>query len=317
MKAKQLLDALLHNWPAKVLSLAAAVLLVLFHNMTGLEERTLSAPLEVRTADGVVPAATPPQRVQVQLRGESEDIFRMEEDDFQFYLDLTAHANPGEYRVPVQVRKRYPAEVFGVVEINIEPAEITVELAERATRTVEVTPSFVGAPPSGYRVQQHSVNPPEVEIAGPADRIAAIERVETEPVDLSGRTGSFTSSVAVRQGDPLVKIPGNSRVELEVVIEEQLALTTFEPVEVVLINLDGDLQPVGDLPSGFIRVQALRGMLDTVGPGQVQLIADAAAVDQPGLHEVPTRPLLPSGILVLRYEPIMVELEFRAVDGAE
>ncbi len=317
MKPKQLLHLLLHNWPAKVLSLAAAVLLVLFHNMTGLEERTLSVPLEVRTADAVVPAETPPERVRVQLRGKSEDIFRMEEGDFEFYLDLTAHANPGEYRVPVQVRKRYPAEAFGVVEINMEPAEITVELAERATRTVEVIPSFVGAPPSGYRVQQHSVNPPEVEIAGPADRVEAIERVETEPVDLSGRTSSFTRSVSVKRGDPLVQIPANARVELEVVIEEQLALTTFEPVELVLINLDGDLQPVGDLPSGFIRVQALRGMLDTVGPGQVQLIADAAEVDQPGLHEVPTRPLLPSGLLVLRYEPTVVELEFQAADDAE
>ncbi len=317
MKPRQLLDTLLRDWPAKVLSLAAAVLLVLFNNMTRLEERSFSAPLEVHTPDALVLNELPPERVRVQLRGESEDIFRLQEGDLEFYLDLTGRSSPGEYRVPVQLRKRYAAEAFGVVEITIQPAEITVSLAERATREVDVVPNFVGAPPSGHRLQQYTLNPPEIEIVGPPERLDAVEWVETEPIELSERTGSFSAKVRLRAPDPLVKLPAGEQVELEAVIEETVVLTTFEPIEVVLINLDRDLEPVGDLPTGLVRVQAMQGIYDTIGPGQVQIIADASGVDGPGVHEVPARPLLPSGMLVLRYEPTVVELEFRELPADE
>ncbi len=310
MNSRRLIAKLIENWPAKVLSLAAAVLLVMFNNMTRLEERTISAPLEVRLSDAVVPAEAPPERVRVRLRGESEDIFRLEEGDLEFYLDLSERTSPGEYRVAVQIDKRYPAEAFGVVEITIEPAEITVELAARESRTVEVVPNFIGAPPSGYRLQQHTLSPPEVEVVGPEERLDTVERVETEPIELTGRTEDFSQTVRLRVPDPLLSLPQGDRVELSAVIEETVVLTTFEPVEVVLINLDGDLEPTGELPDGLVRVQAMQGAFDTIGPGEVQIIADAAEVDGPGTYQLPTRPLLPSGMLVLRYEPTMIELEF-------
>ena len=317
MKPRRLFDALLQNWPPKVLSLAAAVLLVLFHNFTRLEERTLSAPLEIRLPDALVPAEAPPERVRVRLRGEGEDIFRLQEEDLELYLDLSDRSGPGEYRAPVQLRKRYPAESFGVIEIFAEPAEITLSLAERASRQVEVVPSFIGSPPSGYRLQQHTLHPPEVEVVGPAGRLGAIGRIETEPIELTGRTEDFSTTVRLRNPDPLLRIPQGDRIELQAVIEETVVLTTFEPVEVVLINLDGGLEPVGDLPSGSVRVQGMQDIFEAVGPAEVQIIADAAAVDGPGVHQVPARPLLPSGMLVLRYEPTMIELEFREQPDGE
>lgn len=310
MTYRRLLEKLTEHWPAKVLSLAAAVLLVLFNNMTRLEERIISAPLDVRLSDAVVPAEKPPERVRVRLRGESEDIFRLEEGDLEFYLDLSERTSPGQYRVPVQLDKRYPAEAFGVVEISIEPAEITVELAARESRMVEVVPNFIGAPPSGYRLQQHTLNPPEVEIVGPEQRLDAVERIETEPIELTGRTEDFSQTVRLRAPDPLVSLPQGDRAELLAVIEETVVLTTFEPVEVVLINLDGEFELRGELPDGLVRVQAMQGAFDTIGPGEVQIIADASEVDGPGTYQLPTRPLLPSGMLVLRYEPTMIELEF-------
>jgi hypothetical protein len=106
LKSSDLLRRLVHNWPAKILSLAAAVLLVVFNNVSRLEERFFSVPLELKLPAEYVPAAEYPQQVRIVLRGESEEIFRIEEQDIRAYVDLSEHDSSGEYQEPVEIERR-------------------------------------------------------------------------------------------------------------------------------------------------------------------------------------------------------------------
>ena len=75
MAIRKTIDALLADWPAKILSLAAAVLLFFFQSVNRLEERPLSVPLTIIANDDFVPASAYPRTVRLVPRGESNAIY--------------------------------------------------------------------------------------------------------------------------------------------------------------------------------------------------------------------------------------------------
>lgn len=309
MKTNVSIHRLLNNWPAKVLSLAAAVLLVVFNNVSRLEERFFSVPLQLVLPSDHVPAAPYPQRVRITLRGDGDDIFRVLEDDVRAFVDLSAHANDGVYRAAVQVEKRGSALDVEPLEIRVEPTEISVALEERKRRSVEVLPALSGFPPPGFQLGQYQLSPSTVEIQGPRSRVEEVYSIETEDIELSGRSADFSVRVRLVRPDPLVQIIGGDVIEFRGVIEEAVVLQTFEPVETVLLGLPAGLTLASSLPSGSVRVQGRQFDLEQIQRGQVQLVADAAAVTAAGSYQLAVRPDVPRGLLVLRYEPSQIEVE--------
>ncbi|TVR30086.1 MAG: hypothetical protein EA404_13635 [Spirochaetaceae bacterium] len=309
MKISLSIHRLLNNWPAKILSLAAAVLLVVFNNVSRLEERYFSVPLQLVLPADFVPAAPYTQRVRVTLRGDGDDVFRILEDDVRAFADLSDYGNDGVYRVPVQVEKRGSALDVEPLEIRVDPIEISVTLEQRERRSVEVLPSLSGFPPPGYQLGQYQLSPSTVEVQGPRSIVEEVYSIETEDIELAGRNSDFSVRVRLIQPDPLVQIIGGDVVEFRGVIEESVVLHTFEPVETVLLGLAEGLTIVSSLPSGSVRVQGRQFDLDEIQPNDVQLIVDASAISVPGSYQLAVRPDVPRGLLVLRYEPSQIEVE--------
>ncbi len=65
MRNRDFLGRVLADWPAKVLSLCAALLLFFFYQLNRLENRPLSVPLEVKVGADFVPASQYPRSVRV------------------------------------------------------------------------------------------------------------------------------------------------------------------------------------------------------------------------------------------------------------
>ncbi len=304
---------LLQNWPAKILSLAAAVLLVVFNSVSRLEDRYFTVPVRLVLPADFVPATPYTQRVRISLRGEADDIFRILEDDIEAYVDLSAYNSEGVFRAPVQIDRHGAALDVEPLEIRVEPLEIAVTLEERERRSVEVLPRLSGNPPAGYDLGQYQLSPSTVEIQGPRSLVEDVHSIDTEDIELAGRRSDFTVRVRLLRPNQLIRFIGGDVVEFRGVIEEAVVLHTFEPVETVLLDLPPNLTIVSPLPAGSVRVQGRQFDLDEVQAGDVQLVADASAVTGPGTYELPVRPDVPRGLLVLRYEPERVEIE--VVDG--
>lgn len=312
MKGSRFIARLLHNWPAKALSLAAAILLLVFHDISRLEERFFSVPLELELPDGYVPASNFPDNVRVSLRGESEEIFRILEEDIRAYVDLTEHDSAGEFLEPIRVERLGTARGIEPLEIGVEPVEVAITLEETLQKGVEVQPSLSGFPPTGYELTQYQISPSTVEIQGPRSRVAQMEEVTTEDIELTGRREDFNVRVRLQRPDPLVTFLGGDVVEFRGIVEEAVVLHTFDPVETVVLGLDPQLQLDGQLPSGTVRVQGRQLDLEDTEPDQVQLIVDASAITSPGQYVLSVRPDVPQGLIVLRYEPTEVEVTVRA-----
>ena len=314
MNSRALFSRLFSNWPVKVLSIAAAVILVVFYNISRLEDRFFTVPLEVSVAAELIPASGYPETVRIHLRGEPVTLERVREDDVRAILDLTEHSEAGEYVEPVRIRKTGSAFESEPVEIRVEPSQIELRLAERATRSVEVEPTIQGFAPTGYRLSQTQVSPSTVELEGPRRAVEEVNVVRTEEIELSGRREDFTVRVRLIQPEPRISFPGGRVVEFSGIIEETVVLRTIEPVEVILLDLAPELRLVSQLPTGSIRVQGRQIDLEQVTPAQVQIVVDAAGISEPGTYSLEARPSVPQGLVILRYEPTQVQLEVAEVD---
>ncbi|MFW5643285.1 MAG: YbbR-like domain-containing protein [Alkalispirochaeta sp.] len=309
MWIRRLLARTFHNWPAKILSLAAAVLLLVYHDITRLEERFLTVPLELELNEAVVPASTYPRQVRLQIRGESEQVFRVVEDDFRAYLDLRRYSGEEEYTAAVLVERTGAAAGEGILEVVPEPEAVTLRLEERLLKSLEVVPTTSGFPPTGFELVQLLMTPSAVEVEGPRSVLEEIDEVSTEDVDLSDRRENFTERIRLVPPDPLVLFPGGDIVEIRGIIDEAVVLQTFEPVELIVTGLPSDLTIEQDIPTGLIRVQARQIDIEEISSGDLQLTVDASQVDEAGTIRLPVRPVVPGGFVVLRYEPTSVQLE--------
>lgn len=308
MRIRSVVTRLVRNWPAKIISLAAALLLLVYHDITRLEERFVTVPLELQLNDQLVPASNYPQQVRLRLRGESEYVFRVVEDDLQAYLDLRRYDEEGRYTAPVSVARVGSAEGDTTLEISPEPVSVEIVLEEKLLKSVEVVPNTSGFPPTGYELVQILMTPSSVEVEGPRSTVETIEEISTEDVDLSNRREDFTERIRLVGTDPLLRFPGGDIVEIRGIIDEAVVLQTFEPVELLVTGLPEGLAIQQNLPSGLIRVQARQIDVEKVEPGDLQLRVDASQLTEAGVIRLPVRPVVPSRFVVLRYAPTSVQL---------
>lgn len=307
MKGK-LRDRLSRNWPAKVISLAAAVVIVLFNDLAGIQERYFTVPLQLELDEEVVAVETTPSRVRVVLRGEEEVIFGVLEDDIVAYADLTEHGTEGVFRTPVRIRKTGSALDAEVIEIRVEPLEVTVSLEEKLYRSLEVVPNIVGFPPPGYQLNDYRVSPTTVEAVGPRSDVEELQTVLTEEIELAGRREDFSERVRLVQPTTQVRFPGGDVVEFRGVIVETIIQQAFDSVEIRVNDLEEELIITSEIPRGRIVVQGRQIELEELTPDQVQLAVDASRITEPGEYTLPTRPLVPARILPLEFGPARLEL---------
>ncbi len=307
MKSSRLVERVTNNWPAKILSVAAAVLLFFFYRISTLEQRYVTVPLDVVANGYFAPTAPLPATVRVTLRGKADTIFGIRESDIEAYVDLTTYRGAGIYRVPVQIRKKGSA-LNADVEFRVDPIDVGVTLERAVQKSVQVLADIKGFPARGYQLGQYLLTPDRVTVEGPQSRVDAVADVSTDPVDLAGRTADFTSRVDLNVSDPTIRIIGNDSVEFHGVIQPIIIIKTIEPVDIIPMDLAPDLRLRADVTTGSIRIQGDQLAVEKIKPGDITLTVDCAQIRGPGAHILPTRPSVPSGITVLGYSPQSVTI---------
>jgi YbbR domain-containing protein len=169
--------------------------------------------------------ASPPDTVEVRLRGPSGSIGRLLPGEVVAVLDLTAarsgtrlfHLLADEVRVP-----------YGVSVAQVNPAAIPLTFEPSSTRSVPVLPVVDGEPAPGYRVGRIVSTPEQVVVVGPTSHVASVSSATTEPVSVANATGAVLDRVTVGVSNDLVRLdqPQTATVTVEIVaIAEDKRLT--------------------------------------------------------------------------------------------
>lgn len=304
------------NWPAKVLSIAAALLLFSFYRLNRLEDRYISLPLSVSMNDEYVPSSQYPRTVRATLRGESNALFAIQDDDVRASIDLSGYHAEGRYRASVQIERKGSALGVDPLEIRTDPAEIVVAMEKRITRVVPVSPSFKGFLVPGYELISFELSPSEVEVSGPASSVSRVSDVQTDFIELAGRSSDFIVKSRILRNDNLVSVSGPESVEFRAVVQRSLAIRSFEGIAIVGEGLPPELALASALPSGSLRVRSSTTDITGFSPSPGILYADLSELRKPGTYQAKVLSRAPDGFTVERFDPQAVLVTIVAAGNA-
>jgi hypothetical protein len=321
VKRKKRFERLIADWPAKILSLAAAVLLFLFYRINTMEERFFTVPLKVDPPAGLAVARPYPRSVKVTLRGREDSIYSLLEDDVEAYADFGGTGGgEGQFRVPVRVARKGGTANAEPLEIRVEPNEVSLTLEAELKRTVDVEPRFAGAPALGFELIQYTLTPGRVEISGARSVVSPVSTVQSDTIDLAGRTGDFSVEVGILHDNPLIHYPRDAVFVFRGIIREAVIIKSFDDVDIISLDLPPTLRLASLLPKGSIRLQGTQLAIESLAPDQLRLDVDCSRIPGPGTYTLPTSPDIPPDFVVLKYEPRELTLSFipnPAEEGAQ
>jgi hypothetical protein len=299
-------ELILHNWPAKILSVGCALVLFVFYQTSTLEERFFSVPLLIEGAGTMMPANDYPRMVRVTLRGNANSIYSIASSDIEAYIEIDSETEKGMRHFPVQVRKKGTAlgvetgtvAGAGAIEISVDPMEVTIELDTKLSVFISVLPKTRGEVAAGFELTRTTLNPSRIRVEGPDGLVRHYTGLWTEAIDLEGRNADFTVVTRLANTDPLIMIQGESVIEFHGVVRPVMIIRSFTDVPVSAHNLDMRFRLTKPPVSGELRLEGPQNVLETWGPGE-NVFVDCAGITEPGEYDVPLQVRLPANCRLL------------------
>jgi YbbR domain-containing protein len=206
---------LLKNFRLKALALVTASGLWFFLAAGDRVESSFEAAVRyVNVPDNLELNPDQAAAVTVILQGLRPQLRELRNQGVWVEVNLGKVYGPGETTVNIDGQTlKLPG---GVELIKAVPSQLRFSLEKRASREVEVQPVFVGAYEPGYSVASASVDPPTLVVTGPQQRVNLIDRVTTDPIDISEVIGNRSFRVTAYVPDPYLRFEGNPEVTVEV-----------------------------------------------------------------------------------------------------
>jgi YbbR domain-containing protein len=191
-------------------------------------------------------------------------------------------------------------------DVSPTTARISIRVfSEPETRTLPVSPVVNGTPASGFEIDSITVEPSTVLVEGDADPLAALARVDTAPVSVSGlsETQTFETDLALPDGIEAVDA-GPIRVTV-----------TFRPVTesrsysvgLQLVGAEAGLVYTPATTSVLLSVAGNPAALDALSSGTTLARLDVTGLE-PGTYDVPVTAELPSDVTLVAASPTAVSV---------
>lgn len=182
-------------------------------------ERKIAVPLSLVGMSRRFMITTPvPETVSVRLRGRISELRSLSSQNIEVPVDI-AWAQPGEAKITLRPQiVDVPADVEVV---SIEPNRIQFRVEEIRQRAVTIRPFLIGQVPPGYVAGDPTASPDRALVSGPVSQIRDLTEVTTERIIMTGRTATFTQSVAVVSDSPFARViePTTTQVTVPVIAE--------------------------------------------------------------------------------------------------
>lgn len=283
--------ALTADWPLKLTALALSVLLWLIASSEEPASALVSVELRVQPPPGRR-VVREPGRVRATVVGPRRDLLRLSHGSLVLTRILPDSLTSDTASLTITPEDLVFPGASGIRVQDVEPRRVAVELNPVAQRTVPVHPVVRIQSQSGYElVGGVAVVPGEVRLAGPADRLAAIDSARTVPLELAGADGPAEQPVMVDTTGfgPVRVFPSRVTVSLNI---QAMGERTLWPVPV---QLPAALRLRPDHDTVTVRVRGPRARLAGLTPDSVAVTAEPGAAVTPPAR-VALRVLVPPGL---------------------
>jgi diadenylate cyclase len=209
-----------HNIGWKLLALAAAVG-VWFNIASEPELETIfSAPVEYKNYPRDLEISSNiVETLDVEARGPSGQLSDLNAARVPAVIDFATVNAPGERTFTLtQNELSLPP---GIQLVRTIPAQLRFKFERRATRALKVEVPTSGSLPPGLSITLLEVQPPELSIAGPESRVAAVRQAVSDPLDLNLVKGDSQQVLAVYIPEPEVRFLTVPRVTVKIHVTQK------------------------------------------------------------------------------------------------
>jgi YbbR domain-containing protein len=203
-----------------------------------------------------------------------------------------------------------------VSPVKLEPDTARVQIPvfpNVDSRTITIGPVVTGTPATGFEVATITVDPTAVTVNGDAERLAALDSIETEPVSVSGASKTVEATVGLAPPDGVAPIDADT-VRVTVTFRPVNATRAFE---VGFRYVGDDVALRYSIPTDRVLVTIGGSVADLDRLDGATLVADLDVGDlRPGTTDVPVTMDLPEGLTLVSANPATVPVTVTAVPPA-
>ncbi len=167
----------------KLLSVCIALLAWYWVQGKKIDEDHIRVELDWSFDSALVTTDSLPDAVMVTIIGPRSAMKRAMQNPPRLNVDL-GNIGVGEHQIDLRTYK-FDTTLPNVRVLNYSPSVLKIALDERFTKTVPVEATTAGASPVGYKFERVTVRPALVELEGPRTVVQGVERVRTQPIDIS------------------------------------------------------------------------------------------------------------------------------------
>lgn len=187
----------IEDYIAKLVCLALGTGLWFYVEFARVAQTTLNIPVEyIKKPANLYLKPGQPRFVKITVRGR-EEFLKFSTAGIKAEVNL-ANARSGEASYPLLFDVRQLPER---VELASRPESLSVQLEKGASKVVPVRVVTAGTPDAQYRLLRVAATPPQVEVEGPEEAIAAVQVLETEPVDIENAKTTIQRKANLRLPD--------------------------------------------------------------------------------------------------------------------
>lgn len=224
------------NWPAKLLSLLAAIVMWFFimRDQNPVMEVTYTIPVQVQNLNSGYIIEDAPDVVRVVLAGPRDTIMSMKSDNLRAYIDASG-VKPGQNNVTINFTP--PA---GMNLVEVKPDTITINVDEYAEKTIPVEIVPIGKFSDDIALKSVTIVPKEVTVSGRKQQVNAVSKVVMK-VNVAGQTKNFSAVSTLEAWDTAGNVldvhinpnQGQAQYELNLLRKEKAVPITVPTVGTV------------------------------------------------------------------------------------
>ena len=308
MSINKLIEKVTEDWIAKIVCLALAVLIYVFHIVSLLDRKSLTVPLNV-VADGILfPLNEIPQNIKVNVRAKSDVIATITSSGISAYLYLTDYTEEGVYNVPVNISLSNELMLVEPLEVFVNPDRISVTLDKKVQKYLPVEPSVSGEPEHGYVIQSVSVVPSSVKVVGPASIVEKTESIYTEKVNVKGAAKGLSAVVGLDSAVKVLEVLPEENFRVTVAIAEEKSSASFKDITPRVMHLSDGLLVESVIPAVSFTVEGPVSVLEKYKPSDSTVFLNCASILSSGEYTVALDFTVPQSLSLVDYSPKSVLL---------
>ena len=181
-----------------------------------------------------------PDNVIVRLRGRISDLRSLSSQNLEVTLDMS-WVQPGDATVTLLPKAINVPPQIEVV--SMDPTKLRFRIEPLRQKDVAIRPFLVGTPPGGYIPGDPTLLPDHALISGPASQVRNINEVATERIIMTGRTETFTQTVAVVADASLVRVIEPLTTQVTVPVNAEIGPQLTETGEQGAANSEQEKAP--------------------------------------------------------------------------